>query len=146
MSTRSPSRALGVFRLKEFLRSHHGFTLIELLVVVVIIGLLATIALPRFSGARDKAYRSQMQNDLRNLATAEEAYFDSHSTYTTNVTTLDLNSSNGVSISITEATGAGWSASASHTAIPGVTCGLYYGTASAPLGVTVPGEGVVACN
>jgi type II secretory pathway pseudopilin PulG len=119
--------------------------LIELLVVLVIIGLLASIALPRFWGAREKAYQAQMQNDLRNLASAEEAYFESHSIYTTNLTMLEFNRSSGVTISVAEATGAGWSASASHTAIP-VLCGMYYGTASAPAGIPVPGEGIVACN
>lgn len=122
-----------------------GFTLIELLVVLVILGLLASIALPRFSSAREKAYRSQLQNDLRTLATAEEAYFDTYYTYTTSTTSLDISLTKGVSISIDEATGVGWSATASHTAIT-IECGMYYGSASAPSGIPVSGEGVVACN
>jgi type IV pilus assembly protein PilA len=51
-----------------------GFTLIELLIVVVIIGILAAIAIPRFATTKDKAYVAQMKSDLRNLATYEEQY------------------------------------------------------------------------
>src|SRR6059036_2734858 len=51
-----------------------GFTLIELLIVVVIIGILAAIAIPKFANTKDKAYVAQMRSDLRNLATYEEQY------------------------------------------------------------------------
>ena len=60
-----------------------GFTLVELLTVILIIGLLAVIALPRFVNTREKAYYSAMRSDLRNLATAEEDYFAASLTYTT---------------------------------------------------------------
>jgi type IV pilus assembly protein PilA len=52
-----------------------GFTLIELLIVVVIIGILAAIAIPKFASTKQKAYVASMKADLKNLATAQEAYF-----------------------------------------------------------------------
>ena len=55
-------------------RNRKGFTLIELLIVVVIIGILAAIAIPKFANTKDKAYLAQMKSDLRNLATTEETY------------------------------------------------------------------------
>jgi prepilin-type N-terminal cleavage/methylation domain-containing protein len=45
-----------------------GFTLIELLIVVVIIGVLASIAIPKFANTKDQAYSAQLRSDLRNLA------------------------------------------------------------------------------
>jgi prepilin-type N-terminal cleavage/methylation domain-containing protein len=51
-----------------------GFTLIELLIVVVIIGILAAIAIPKFAKTKEKAYVAAMKSDLRNLATYEEQY------------------------------------------------------------------------
>ncbi|MGH7603596.1 MAG: type IV pilin protein [Gemmatimonadaceae bacterium] len=56
------------------MRSKKGFTLIELLIVVVIIGILAAIAIPKFAATKDKAYVAAMESDLRNLATYEEQY------------------------------------------------------------------------
>jgi prepilin-type N-terminal cleavage/methylation domain-containing protein len=70
------------------LRSEEGFTLIELLVVVAIIGILAAIAIPQFAAYRRRGYDSQAKSDLRNAATAQEAYFTSANTYTSTVNTL----------------------------------------------------------
>ncbi|HEX4599777.1 MAG TPA: prepilin-type N-terminal cleavage/methylation domain-containing protein [Gemmatimonadales bacterium] len=61
----------------------NGFTLIELLIVVVIIGILAAIAIPKFANTKEKAYISSMKADLRNMVTAEEAYFADSVKYTT---------------------------------------------------------------
>ena len=63
-------------------RNKKGFTLIELLIVVVIIGILAAIAIPKFANTKDKAYVAAMKSDLRNLATYEEQYAaDNNGTY-----------------------------------------------------------------
>ncbi len=59
-----------------------GFTLIEILIVLVIIGLLAAIAIPKFGNTKEKAYIASMKSDLRNLVTAEEAYFSDSTAYT----------------------------------------------------------------
>jgi prepilin-type N-terminal cleavage/methylation domain-containing protein len=58
-----------------------GFTLIELLIVVVIIGILAAIAIPKFAATKDKAKLASVKTDLRNAMTAQEAYFSDFTTY-----------------------------------------------------------------
>jgi type IV pilus assembly protein PilA len=65
------------------LRAEGGFTLIELLVVIAIIGILAAIAIPQFAAYRRRSFESQVKSDLRNLATAEEAYFVNANAYKT---------------------------------------------------------------
>jgi type IV pilus assembly protein PilA len=62
--------------------SRRGFTLIELLIVVVIIGILAAIAIPKFAATKDKAKLASVKSDLRNIETAEEAYFSDKQAYT----------------------------------------------------------------
>jgi prepilin-type N-terminal cleavage/methylation domain-containing protein len=58
-----------------------GFTLIELLIVVVIIGILAAIAIPKFATTKDKAKLASVKTDVRNYLTAQEAYFSDNATY-----------------------------------------------------------------
>jgi prepilin-type N-terminal cleavage/methylation domain-containing protein len=60
-----------------------GFTLIELLIVVVIIGILASIAIPKFAATKDKAKLASVKTDLRNMMTSQEAYFSDFKNYGT---------------------------------------------------------------
>ena len=62
-------------------RNNQGFTLIELLIVVVIIGILAAIAIPRFSSTKGKAFDAAAKTDLRNAMTAQEAYYSDFQQY-----------------------------------------------------------------
>jgi len=63
------------------MRAEKGFTLIELLVVIAIIGILAAIAIPQFAAYRRRAYESDVKANLKNAATAQEAYFVDYNTY-----------------------------------------------------------------
>lgn len=55
-------------------RVHRGFTLIELLIVVVIMGVLASIALPLTELASKRAKEEELRTALRQIRTALDAY------------------------------------------------------------------------
>ena len=61
--------------------NHRGFTLIELMIVIAIIGILAAIAIPQFTAYRNRSYNAAAQSDIRNAATAQEAYYVEHRRY-----------------------------------------------------------------
>ena len=129
------------------MRDNKGFTLIELLIVVVIIGILAAIAIPKFSATREKAYFAAMKSDLKNLASQEEIYYADNYSYTTSTVDLAFTNSEGVTVTIA-ASSSGWAASATHSALGAAEgCAMYYGTATAPTSPTTPtAPGEVACT
>ena len=126
------------------MRPHQtGFTLIELLIVVVIVGVLASIAIPRFAATKEKAYVASMKSDLRNLVTVEEAYLAEHRTYTTSLTYVGLQQSARVTVTIQSATVSGWTATAAHNGTT-ITCAVFYGTLTPIAPATA--EGSPACQ
>jgi type IV pilus assembly protein PilA len=127
------------------LKLRKGFTLIELLIVIVIIGILAAIAIPKFANTKSKAYRTAMKSDLRNLVTAEEAFFSDSARYVTYDTTkLKFQPSTGVSAPNIVAGAGFWSATVTHAQLPGESCAIASGTAN-PL-VATAAEGEPACK
>ena len=125
------------------MRGTKGFTLIELLIVVVIIGILAAIAIPKFANTKEKAYIAGMKADLRNLVTAQEAYFADNVTYASVLGNLNYNVSSGNTITVLGATGTGWSATSSNNATA-KTCGIFVGSATPP--ITGQNEGAPQCQ
>jgi len=128
--------------------THHnqrGFTLIELLVVVVIIGILAAIAIPKFSATKDKSRMASVKSDIRNTMTAEEAYFADFSTFGT-LPQLQANSnyslSPGNSGTVTPAVN-GYTATISNATI---TSGVTSCTVQSGGGATSAVDGVIICS
>lgn len=111
------------------MRVRNGFTLIELLIVVVIIGILASIAIPKFANTKQKAYEASMRTDLKNLGTAMESYFSDYTTYPTTITDLGTSykASSGVVVILGGVTASAWRATATHPMSP-KRCKLAAGT------------------
>jgi len=88
----------------RMMRKNEGFTLIELMIVIAIIGILAAIAIPQFSAYRARSYNASAESDIKNAATAQEAYYVDKSTYVDPIgsltgATYGLYTSEGVTLS-----------------------------------------------
>ena len=63
------------------IRNTQGFTLIELMIVVVIIGILAAVALPKFTGMSKSAKESEADPLLKDVYTLQQAYYTRFASY-----------------------------------------------------------------
>lgn len=121
-----------------------GFTLIELLIVVVIIGVLAAIAIPKFQSTKGKAYMAAMKSDLRNLSVSEEGFYYTHRVYTTVLDSVAFSPSHGDSLVVHQADATGWSATSSNPEAYPHLCAIFYGAVTPVPPATT--EGQVACQ
>ena len=141
--------------------SRRGFTLIELLIVIVIIGILAAIAIPKFANSKQKAYITAMKSDLHTLVLAEEAFYADSQRYTAYLDTtttgrrrrrtvtisssgLIFDPSTGVSMPMITVGPGYWTATVTHAQIPNFSCGVGVNTAN-PVD-SIAGDGAPACK
>ena len=112
--------------------------------VMVIIGLLAAISIPKFASTKGRAYATRIKSDLVNLAMQQELYFFNNREYAPTSNLAGMDASEGVTMTITEATGAGWSATSTHPAAAPMVCAVFYGNAAPVAPALAPG--VVHCQ
>jgi prepilin-type N-terminal cleavage/methylation domain-containing protein len=148
------------------MRGRNGFTLIELLVVITIIGILASIALPRYAYLKQKAYLTAVTSDLRNLVTAQEAFNATWGDYAGGIAAggVDVGGTSGsgqvafafspdvelvrLRYRFNRNRGAGWNAVVRHRLIRDRStdrCGVFMGHTNYSPNRAVTEAGVVAC-
>ncbi len=123
-----------------------GFTLIELLIVVVIIGILAAIAIPKFAATKDKAKLASVKTDVRNLMTAQEAYFSDYATYAGSfgalqtATNASLSAGNSAAVA---GVASGFTITVNNTSI---STGFTQCTVQVGAGAATTVDGVITCS
>jgi type IV pilus assembly protein PilA len=142
---------MSIMKATTLKKGREGFTLIELLLVIVIIGILAAIAMPKFNRTRERAHFKALMSDLRNLQAQQELYYARPANqfqYAAVVSDLQpmFTSSPGSNIVITAAGSSGWAASATHSAMISTNvCAVFQGD---PATIPAPAltAGVVTCT
>ncbi len=116
--------------------AHSGMVLAAALFAALALG-----AVPKMAGTKERAYIAEMKSDLRNLVTAEEAYFADSTRYTTNLGSM-YSASSGVTGPTIATTADGWTAHVGQLSTV-YTCAIFVGrTSLAPATV----EGTPACD
>ncbi len=72
------------------MRRNSAFTLVEIIIVVVILGIMASIAIPRVIGPNERIKASEGQHTLIAIMGAQKNYFLENSAYATGMGSLDI--------------------------------------------------------
>lgn len=120
--------------------TRRGFTIVELLTVVAVLGILASIALLKSGQSRDRALRTTMIVDLKNLVAIQESFFSANQDYAGGIAANEKAGTGGKGritftpsgnnvLNLTYHGKDGWSAKATNKGLLGKpkTCGIFVG-------------------
>jgi len=125
-------------------RATGGFTLIEMMIVVTVIGIVVGMAVVQGAPSKSRAGMAAAKDDLRKIASAQEAYFTEHQRYANAVGDLEVNLSDGVSVPAMIAGRSGWSARVTHRLSDDRYCAMAMGDVT-PL-PPAEGKGQLECE
>lgn len=74
----------------SIIKKPDGFTLTEIMVIIVIVGILASVALPRFTGVVERVRAAEGVHILTSLLQAQKAYETENGNFADNPTKLDI--------------------------------------------------------
>jgi general secretion pathway protein G len=100
-------------QIREAREKESGFTLIELLIVIIVLGILAAIVLFALGTFKGDSAKSACKADIKQIRTAETAYYAKHNSYTASLTDLknagyiqDVPNTDNYTITVNGSTGA----------------------------------------
>jgi Tfp pilus assembly protein PilE len=128
-------------------REPRGLTLLQLLIAIVAGGALIGVVISHVVDARRRAYRAELEGELTRLAAAQNAYLAAHGRYATDAVSAGAPPPSRVTVEIGGAglaTGAGWTATAEHSSLPGLRCRIGVGSDTLAGGVALK-PGAVRC-
>ena len=126
------------------MKNHRAFSLVELIIVVVIIGILAAIAIPKFSSVKQKGYKTQAIAELQSLKTAEETFFTDSNRYGALTELSGFSHTSSVGMPTVSPSTSYWQATVTHPQIPAMTCAIAVATVNSV--ASSAGEGEPRCN
>ncbi|MCS6997324.1 MAG: prepilin-type N-terminal cleavage/methylation domain-containing protein [Casimicrobiaceae bacterium] len=83
----------------RFSRRLRGLTLIELMIIVAVVAILAAIAYPSYREQTLRGFRAECKSAVMNVLQAQERYYGSRNTYTTNLAAVGVNAFSGDNLS-----------------------------------------------